>query len=191
MIVTAAHVVDFGQPRRSMGGYWILNPSRFFAIRAKNGDFDLGLEWVTHIAVPAQKPILGSPNDIAILRMQTPASGTFEMLEPVPFNELGPHDLLVAGYPKHWDEAKADGNRIKVGDGPGGINPAVPHELVYKIDTFHGQSGGPVFVRGGTSAFIGIHVNEAQGLHNTGLRFTDENLGWARDVIHRLDQLGS
>lgn len=187
VIITAAHVVDQGQPREDRGGYWRLHPARFFAVRGLNRESSLATQWIKHIALPVEYAHLGADTDIAVLITANAIGPASDAIAPSLFNASGERPMSIAGYPQHEDDRIADGNTIKIGTGPGWISPANNRQLNYVADTYGGHSGAPVFLRGtGGLKYIGVHKDESHDDFNIGLRFRPDTIQWVQNVVSSL-----
>lgn len=186
IIVTAAHVADFGQPRRREGDYWLVQPAGLGAVFALHRRTDLGNSAIAAAAFPVERPQTGSQNDIALLLLTGEAPAAMGRLVP---GEAGAGliDVRVAGYPILSSlRPPAKGNDIFVGRGPGRIDPQAPWRLVYEVDIEGGHSGGPVFAEG---VYAGVHVADALltgGGLNSGVRFTHPIISWLTHVSNDL-----
>jgi hypothetical protein len=190
LIITAAHVVDLGQERVAHDGYWELNPGKFYAVRGLNKGVAHGTEWIDRVIIPVEFPQSGTQSDVAVLKARTNFNGMSALVTPVSLDSFGRYPISVPGYPSHWDQAKADGNDIRIGKGTGGVLPPKPWLLTYSADTFAGHSGAPVFASFNNSQFagyVGIHTEDGGILYNVGVRFTQDTLSWLNFVVNILN----
>lgn len=193
VLLTAAHVVDVGQPRTQKDGAWLAQGVGLHILQGQNDDQVIAARKITDVILLGNGLQAGDPNDFAlcVLESSVPVE-TFP--KPEVIESPATLKTRVVGYPIFSDLEKTKyGKNLIEGQGLGSVDSQNTDRILYQIDTAPGHSGAPIFVDEGTLRyrhFVGIHVGDkflTHGDYNVGLRLQPDHLNWIEFFLSEIN----